>query len=280
MKKIISIFFILLIFIFVIKISANSQDLHSADLPDFQYDGYINQLNKAGFNVYIDNKKTIHINGNGIKIEGKEENTFWTALTVFYNEEYNFYPDKNYVMFDIGFNLGMTSLWFARNEKITKIYAFEPFLPTCKLGERNLAINPKLSKKIKLYKIGLSDKNEQIVRHYNPKLSGSMSSASDRFKTGNLEKITLKSAGEVLKPLFDKHPNEGIFLKIDCEGAERYILPDLDRKGLLKRVDVIIMEYHDGPPDELIKILADNNFNIYCNQSDYKHQGMIVAFKK
>ena len=272
MKKFICLFLIIFFCIFIFKISAYAED--------YRYEEYKKQFNEAGFNVYKDNKNIIHIERKDIKIEGIADNTYWTALSVFYNDEYNFYPDKNYVMFDIGFNLGMTSLWFARNEKITKIYAFEPFLPTCKLGERNLSLNPKLSKKIKLFKFGLSNKNEKITMHYNPDLPGSMSSVFDRFNTGNPEKITLKPASEVLKPLFDKHPNEGIFLKIDCEGAEREIIPDLNNNGLLKRVDVIIMEWHDGPPDSLVKILKDNNFNIHCTHMFYNRQGMIVAFKK
>lgn len=253
-------------------------------VTDFDQDNLVRNCKKSlkeiGFKVYSDNKNVIHLDRDDIKIEGTADNTYWTAEAVFYNDEYNFYPDKNYVMFDIGFNLGMTSLWFARNEKISKIYAFEPYIPTCKLGERNLSLNPKLKKKIKLYKFGLSDKYEKITMHYNPDLPGSMSSTNDKFKDGKLETIIVKSASEVLKPLFDKHKNEGIFLKIDCEGAEREIIPDLNNSGLLKKVDTIIMEWHDGPPDELIKILTGNNFNIHCTHMINNQQGMIVAFKR
>ncbi len=270
-------FFILILFFVYSSTFALAEQENNSFIENFKKD-----LNQIGFKIYTDNKNIIHIDRNDIKIEGlAADNTLWTAQAVFYKDEYNFYIDKNFVMFDIGFNLGMTSLWFARNQKITKIYAFEPFIPTYKLGVKNLSLNPKLSKKIKLYPFGLSNKKEKITRHYEPNLPGSMSSVSDKFPTSNyIETIIVKPASKVLKPLFEKHSNEGIFLKIDCEGAEREILPDLNTAGLLKNVDVIIMEWHDGPPDDLIKILVDNNFNIHCQQINYNNQGMIIAFKK
>ncbi len=36
------------------------------------------------------------------------------------DQEYNFYMDEPYVMFDIGSNMGVASLYFSRNEYIKK----------------------------------------------------------------------------------------------------------------------------------------------------------------
>jgi hypothetical protein len=55
-------------------------------------------------------------------------------------------------------------------------------------------------------------------------------------------------------------------------------LPELAASGVLKKVKVIIMEWHFKNPDCLAKILNDNGFVVFRNNSMY-NQGTIRAVK-
>ena len=79
-------------------------------------DDYKGIFNKINYNLARENGK-IKIWNDDLIIEGEADNTLWTAASVFYNDEYHFDMNEKYVMFDIGFNLGMTSLHKAQ-EKI------------------------------------------------------------------------------------------------------------------------------------------------------------------
>ncbi len=70
---------------------------------------------------------------------------------------------------------------------------------------------------------------------------------------------------------------ENIFLKLDAEGAEFEILPLLDEKGLLKKVNVLIMEYHRESPLLLLDILSNNGF--ICFKEEQQNSGIIKAVR-
>lgn len=243
------------------------------------YNKYLSLFNEASWECNKD-ASGYTITKDNFKVFGEADNTLWTGYAVLCQDEYAFFDaNDSYIMIDIGLNLGFSSLKLATREHIKCIYGFEPFVPTFKLAEKNLSFNPDLSQKINIFNFGLSNENKTAEIHYNPDLPGSMSSVQDRFKDSkNVETIELKSASEVLKPILEKH-NEKVFVKIDCEGAEIEILPDLETSGLLKKVDLIIMEWHFGNYKQIIDILTRNDFLVTCRYTA-NDTGMITAFKK
>ncbi len=242
-------------------------------------DNYRSVFEKNGYKVVRENGK-IKIWNNIITVEGEADNTLWTAEGVFCTDEYNFDMNEKYVMFDIGFNLGFTSLHKAQDKNCVKIYAFEPFVPTYKLAMRNMELNKDLSKKITAFNYGLGDKEETIDVNYNHDRPGAMSSVKNVFsECDDIEQIQIKNTSEVLEPLFAKH-KEKIFLKIDCEGAEKQILPDLEKSGLIKKVDVIVMEWHFEEPTMLVDLLLRNNFIVFRLNSMPHELGMIRAYRR
>lgn len=242
-------------------------------------DTYKEKFNKDGYSVArIDNK--IRIWNNDLIIEGVADNTLWTADAVLCLDEYHFDIDEKYVMFDIGLNLGITSLHKARDKNCVKIYGYEPFEPTFKLAQNNMDLNPKLSGKISIFDFGLGDTDKEMDINYNPDRPGAMSSVKNRFpECGKTEKIKIKRASSVLAPLFKKHKQK-IFLKIDCEGAEKEILPDLDNAGLLNKADVIVMEWHFENPKWIIDLLKKNGFVVFCVSDVPNEIGMIRAYRR
>ena len=125
--------------------------LNKIKFVDEAYNHYYEQFRKYGWSLDRKEGKYFLSNGN-IKISGKFDNTLWTAYGVFCTDEYAFFDEKKYIMLDIGFNLGFTSLRMSLEENIVKIYAFEPFIPTYTEGMENLRMNPRLAKKIQVFK--------------------------------------------------------------------------------------------------------------------------------
>jgi FkbM family methyltransferase len=203
------------------------------------------------------------------------------ACAVLEKQEYNFYglTDEKFVVIDVGLNIGLTSLYLVQKKEVTAVYGFEPFRETFQQAEENFKLNPELAKKIQIFNFGLGNKNETKTLHYNPEKLGMMSSTVDRFPdAGKTETIEIRRASEVLQPIIEKHP-ESIMLKMDCEGAERDILPELAVSGILQKIKIVIMEWHAINPEFYIRILRGNGFVCFCNHEIVGYQGIIRAVR-
>ena len=170
------------------------------------------------------------------------------------------------VVIDIGGNIGASALYFASKPWVEKVFSFEPLKPTAQVARANYARNPKLAAKITLFEYGLSAKDETMSVEYSPEWKGksgpqSLPSELPRTKSWK-EEIQLRNAAQVLPPIFDSASGKSIVVKMDCEGGEWSILPELAKTGLLRRIDHISMEWHDRTPEPLEKLLVENGFNV------------------
>jgi FkbM family methyltransferase len=221
----------------------------------------------------------ITITGHGLNIFGGADNTLWTAAGVL-SGEYDFDSHgKDFVAIDIGLNIGLASLYLARKDFIKKIYSFEPFKPIFDQAKNNLKLNPQISNKIEIFNFGLSDHDGEIEVAFNPDLPGQMSTIIDRFadKGYGKETATLKRASKILTPIFARH-GKNIMLKIDCEGGEREIIPDLAKFELLGHVSVIIMEWHNGIVQPLEDLVKKHGFNVRIyNENKEAKTGMLYG---
>lgn len=212
-----------------------------------------------------------------------EEMTDFSVLwEIFYDGVYDIKmpTDKKGVVFDIGLNVGGATLFFAAKPEISKLFSFEPFLPTYEKARKNIGLNPSLAEKIMTFSFGLGKENKTLETPYSADISGDMSTTVDRLqweekyhdRESTLEKVEIRNAAEVLGPLFDKLSDERIILKIDTEGAEFDIIESLDTASLLERVDLIMMEYHFANPKTLEDTLIRNGFSVIYR--DYYHEGV------
>ncbi len=240
-------------------------------------------LLKMGYSIDTENCIGIKISKDGVCIEGDAQgNTLTTFFAVFIQNEYSFsLRSNNYTVIDIGMNIGATSLWFAQNPAVKKIYSFEPAESTYKQAVRNLEYNPALAQKIEAHCYGIGGKEGTVTVSYNPAKPGQTSSVVDRFaENADLPKeiLQIKEASSVLEPIINENDNK-IFLKIDCEGAEFEIMENLHAKRLLKKIDVIIMEWHYRPPERIIEILEQNKFMVFCTHEIRNYVGMLRAVR-
>jgi len=81
---------------------------------------------------------------------------------------YDISVEPNDTVFDVGANIGLFSRFIANQAPNLKIYAFEPVSITFEVLEANLR---NLGGDLKLYNIGLADRNQKTKIHYYPKVS-------------------------------------------------------------------------------------------------------------
>ena len=220
-------------------------------------------------------------NGLQIYIESSEE--FFIVKEVFIEKDYNVLSKENFVVFDIGMNIGISSLFFALNKKVDQIYSFEPVVTTYNQALYNLELNKTYSHKIEAFNFGLggSTRVEKVL--YNSQAKGNcgirLESSLVINKDNSKEiEINIKNISEVLPDLMAKHPGLQKVLKIDCEGAEYEILQKLNDANLLKEIDVLLIEWHDQGATILEEVLTANNFRVVSRHLT-SITGMIYAFK-
>jgi len=84
----------------------------------------------------------------------------------------------------------------------------------------------------------------------------------DKTSVEEGERIFIRESARVTGPIVEENIDLGrrTFCKIDCEGAEFLILPNLQKAGILPKIDVLLMEVHGKTPDDLLSILHESGF--------------------
>lgn len=176
--------------------------------------------------------RSVIFNVEGIRYKCISKSDF-IVLSDTYEGVYNFNVQKEIVVIDIGMNIGITPLFFAKNSNVSKVYAFEPFTETYNKAVDNFLLNDKsVTDKIIPYNIGLGKEN--IVKEfiYNPEYSAGMSVTGDGVNDTNgknVSKIEVSDASSILKQIVDDNQGKLLCLKSDCEGSEYDIFESLTK---------------------------------------------------
>jgi FkbM family methyltransferase len=190
----------------------------------------------------------------------------YLADEIFRGEAYPIPFSEPTVVIDIGMNVGFAALEFARDSRVKRVYAYEPFRKTFQMAVENFSLNPEYQPKIVADCSGLSTKNEVRNVEYSETLRAGMTTngiPKTAFSSGvlELETILLKEIYETLFPIVEAHPSERMILKMDCEGDEFELIPRLSETGILSRFDLIMIEFHRKSPDELFEILEGHGYD-------------------
>ena len=90
--------------------------------------------------------------------------------------------------------------------------------------------------------------------------------------------MQIREASSEFEEIFRELNKEKVIVKMDCEGAEYEIIENLYKSGLLGKIDVLLMEWHDKGSDRLEKTLLDSGFECF-SQNINSISGMIYAYK-
>lgn len=238
---------------------------------------------------------TIPVTFDNITVNVRSKDEFNNAKEVLEDHVYYYCVnnDKRDIVIDVGMNIGDAVLYFLNDEKVEKVYAFEPFKETFMIAQNNLRQYLDDSERIEIFQYGISNENSSRIIEFNRDMScGQSSIASVRDKaykwyqeTGLVksdneesEIIEVKDAVEVFLPIIQKHTDCNIILKIDCEGEEYAIFQELLQAGLLSKIDFIMLEWHYKGKEILLDYLNEADFSYWCTDKN-KDMGLIYAYR-
>jgi hypothetical protein len=92
------------------------------------------------------------------------------------------------------------------------------------------------------------------------------------------EKICIKDAFEPLNNIAKEYLSKRFIMKIDCEGAEYDLIEKIPQE-MLKRCDIIMMEWHEKGPEAIEKWLSEHGFIQMSFYPHNKRAGMLYAVK-
>jgi FkbM family methyltransferase len=151
------------------------------------------------------------------------------------------------------------------------------------IARSNFGRNPQYENKITLYEFGLGALDETIEVEYSPEWNGQtgrqgLSEDMKRISPSWKETIKVRNASDCFLEVLNSAGSDPVILKMDCEGAEWEILPDLARSGVLKRIDQMVFEWHHKQPEPLEQLLVENGFSVIRRtDSDNCKIGVIYA---
>ena len=218
--------------------------------------------------IKIDNSKDgeLTILCGNTRIKGDTFDNFYVVQELFADGVYSIHQkNKKVAVVDVGMNVGVASLYFAGQPQVSKVYAFEPFPETYQRALNNFQLNPDIKNKIVPHNAGVGGADAELEI---PLIVGesAVMSTSDFFiqnmKTDQTKtvKVGITDIKKILPEVFSNHPNESIILKLDCEGAEYDIIEQMHKTGMIKKISVIVIEWHMKGYQSLNDTLVANDF--------------------
>lgn len=201
---------------------------------------------------------------------------------VFVQGDYSFKTSDKLVVVDIGQNIGATSLYFAMQKNVHKVYAYELFPQTYQAGLKNLQLND--SSKITSFNFGLGKDNREMNVAYSSQGKARMGinglPLDEQYKDVVNETVFIRDVAEEFNKISKLEPQIKKICKMDCEGAEFEILGQLFNAKAIGLMDVYIIEWHYEDTTAIEKKFLEHGFDFIKTISGGISTGLIYAFKK
>ena len=107
-----------------------------------------------------------YISLGGVNVVARHREDFQIISEVLVFNTYNILPLRDSVVIDVGMNIGLASVFFAKQRWAKKVYGFEPFRDPFTRSKETFDSNKTLKEKLFARNAGLSDKNERPIVHY------------------------------------------------------------------------------------------------------------------
>jgi FkbM family methyltransferase len=196
---------------------------------------------------------------------------FWAyGIKDFFRLAQKFYPKRRGIFFDIGGNVGTTSIKAADMPGVEKVIAFEPGLENYRVFRASLALNGIEDDKIKLVNAGLSNKPGKMELEICENNFGDCRIRTDNAhnvpnrlseQERKTQPVTVTSLDEYVKEN-GITPDDIGFVWIDTQGFEGFVL---DGAKVITQNDIpVVMEFwpygmkRSGCLELLLAVLKDN----------------------
>ncbi len=138
-----------------------------------------------------------------------------------------------------------------------------------------------VAKKIQPLNFGVSNKSFQSTIAYSLSRKGRMGlkglPVDEKFHDVSHEEVVVKDINPIFHEIILSSQGRDIIVKMDCEGEELNLVRSLHDSGLLKKISVLIVEYHYIPPDDFEKLLGAFDFHVFSSTFSSLDSGMIYA---
>ena len=191
-------------------------------------------------------------------------------------------------VFDVGANIGLASVFFHRERKGIRVFAFEPGPDAAECLKANIALH---GVDARVFECGLSresgmaeftfypgntvmsgfhadpERDRQTTRTYMVN-SGIAPNAADRYSGLLFKKTTVERPLRRLSEIVEEEAVERIdLLKIDVERSERDVLKGISTQHWPRIRQVVLEVYDDaGGLDEVRELLAGQGFQVTVEQ--------------
>jgi FkbM family methyltransferase len=240
-----------------------------------------------GFKFEVGNdqgKNTILVDTGQVKLWLDGADVTFIVEEVFGTLEYGVVLPESAIVIDVGANVATTALYFAKEQTVKRVIAFEPFSDAIQRAERNLALNPEIASKIEIRRYALGDSNGTAYLQVDPKLSTInkiLSAAAPEDPSPQQIPVQIRDAETELESVISQtDENDRIILKMDCEGSEKEIFERLSGETI-SRIEVMLVEWHHPQIlNDIQKKLQSHGFHLLVRRSGEKDRGMLYAFRK
>jgi FkbM family methyltransferase len=185
-----------------------------------------------------------------------------------------------WTIIDVGAGIGDFAVFAAYRHSRSSVYAYEPFPQSFALLEENIRLNS-VQNIVPVAAAVAVDAGIMTLYTTGAAVQHTTIANADR----NVAPAVVEVQAVSLDELFEKN---GIshchFLKIDCEGCEFDILLNADQ-ALLKKIDHICLEYHDGftvhTHTDLTAHLQQNGFQVRVTPNPaHGYLGLLYASRQ
>lgn len=167
--------------------------------------------------------------------------------------------NKEIIIIDAGANVGYASLYFLEEFDSVRIFGIEPSKENMNIYKKNVEIN-NFQDNVKFYERALSEKINSTFNINRDFRDGKDWAISTKETDNGLIK------GVTIDEIINENKlNKISLLKIDIEGAERFIFNKNNDLSFLKITEIIAIEIHDefNIRSEINSILIENNFLLF-----------------
>ncbi len=219
-----------------------------------------------------------------LKFQINSAEELFIIYEVFIEEVYRYCCLRDTVFIDIGMNSGISTLYYARDPLVKKVYSFELFQPTFLLGMQNLNLNEPYAQKVNAFNYGLSNKEFTTTLDYSLSRKGRMGLKGlpddEHFTDTRKEVVSVKDISVIFKNILAESGNMDVVVKMDCEGEEYNLIESLSQSGLLGKLTILIIEWHYVRPAEIEDHLKKFDFHVFSQTLPSLDSGMIYASKQ
>lgn len=197
----------------------------------------------------------------GYKIFYGDFNTFYYLFKeVFVGETYYTELKKNALIFDVGANIGLTTIYFKLIRPDSRVVSFEPEKANFSILKNNIEVNN--FKNVEIHNIAVGRKDGLMSMYVRNGEEGDIGASLDLdLRKDFFEKSELAEEKVKVKKISSFINNNIDLFKIDIEGGEKDVMTDLVSSAKIKNIKKINMEFHIYSNNKLSKFLVqlENN---------------------